>query len=473
MKSYQAPSDHQPIQPVSNISFIARIRSPIEEEENIVPYTNRQSSFDATHQNYNKTPIQSQTFTTPLNTSYISTKENAQSKSSTLFTLNSKSQTNLIITTQKALGNKFIQTNLTSLDDLEVNKGFLLKQYKSSFFELDRVYNDSQSLDTIYIEQIKDRINNMFIGVNSCILLFGATNSGKTYVLRGGRENNGNGILDRSVQDMFNLLDINRNYELKIRVGISAVLNNSCYDLLSYTNEQKKNNISNDSNLGGDNLNKVIILNKREFDVCYLDAMEKLEKIKKNEGSQFNIVISCILEDNSRSRTEISKIDFVKLVASEYGLPDSPTDELTGRERDVDHIETMGNNHIFISQQFHNNNEISTIKQQYSGSYNKMLSNELYSLSNLLCDREVVEEKSSNSNNLNYINNFNNKYSDCALVKILRSTIQGEFQKNNSKNKIIIISCLIPNVVPPVDSQNVLKVNLINCFYFNFSLFAG
>lgn len=105
--------------------------------------------------------------------------------------------------------------------------------------------------DQIYHEQIKEPISDMLTGKNSCVLLFGPSEGGKSYLLRGGE--NQKGLLDRAVDDLFNFVEINKQVNqgkanrsissYRLKTVIYYVYNDNIYDLLSGNSQQKQSKV--------------------------------------------------------------------------------------------------------------------------------------------------------------------------------------------------------------------------------------
>ncbi len=81
-------------------------------------------------------------------------------------------------------------------------------------------------------------ISNLFIGRNSCIFLFGPSESGKSFTLKEANLEEG-GLLGKSISDILNLVEISRQtgtgkrsivYSLKM--SIFQIYNDYCNDLL-------------------------------------------------------------------------------------------------------------------------------------------------------------------------------------------------------------------------------------------------
>ena len=124
----------------------------------------------------------------------------------TIFT--SYQQSNLILVSSKPIeGGTINQAFQTQNDLYDFGKNFLKE---SALFEFDKIYNESNSIDTIYKDLIKDNISNLFQKKNSCIILYGPIDSGKSFLLRGGATPSGgdSGLLYRGIRDIFRLISL-------------------------------------------------------------------------------------------------------------------------------------------------------------------------------------------------------------------------------------------------------------------------
>ena len=212
-----------------------------------------------------------------------------------------------LITTSKPLSEKFIKLNFKDSNDLKQNEAFLAKQYNANIYEFDSIYKNKISIDSIYIEVIKDKLNNLLKGKNISITLLGQSNSGKTYLLKG---NKSIGLLQRTIQDLFNLIEINsimntnEKSKIKLKLSIIYTSNNLIYDLI----KEKYINSENE---------QIEIKNKNEFDFFLDNSFINLEKHKKTDPNlNPNILISFSLfsnDDNFISQINFNKISSIQL----------------------------------------------------------------------------------------------------------------------------------------------------------------
>ena len=82
----------------------------------------------------------------------------------------------------------------------------------------------------------------MLMGKNSCILVFGPSQGGKSYTIRGGEKEKG--LLDKAVDDLFNFVEINQQInnqgkqnrtinKFRLKIVIYYVYEDKVYDLLN------------------------------------------------------------------------------------------------------------------------------------------------------------------------------------------------------------------------------------------------
>ena len=99
----------------------------------------------------------------------------------TIFT--SYQQSNLLLVSSKPIeGGTINQAFQTKNDLYDFGKNFLKE---SALFEFDKVYNESNSIDIIYKDLIKDNISNLFQKKNSSIIFYGPIEAGKSFLVRG------------------------------------------------------------------------------------------------------------------------------------------------------------------------------------------------------------------------------------------------------------------------------------------------
>ena len=340
----------------------------------------------------------------------------------TIFT--SYQQSNLILVSSKPIeGGTINQAFQTQNDLYDFGKNFLKE---SALFEFDKIYNESNSLDTIYKDLIKDNISNLFQKKNSCILLYGPIDSGKSFLLRGGATPSGgeSGLLYRGIRDIFRLISLynqaNTNTSsFLVKFCSYQIYLDNIHDLLTsdgyLINIEKylENNYINTNLIG---LKEKEIKNISEYESCMREVMHNRaiisQKLKVNDINRKSyFIISIRLEKKIYSKDGIliiddnfknySRIDFVELVSSNFG-----------------------NNSELIQE-----NDLSPKAMLYRNTDNVF---------NSLCENIVCSCNCTTPKN------------DSALTLALKNSI-------NPESNIVFINCVIPYESPPNFSYKAIK----------------
>ena len=316
----------------SNIKIITRLRGPTIKPHNPLPNTK-------------PSPSQIQLPSSPTS-SLTSLNETTKY---TIFTCTSQPSNTLIITPKPITG-KTISETFKIPSDLHDFSKTILKD--TTLLEFDNVYNEAHNLTTIYTDHIKDKVSNLFHGRNACILFFGPTDSGKSYLLRGGtdQKHNEQGLLSRAVNDLFTLIDLtsqtNNQHNTPqythyiVKCSAYQVYLNNVNDLLS--NEQRTITLDkyvddNGCNCRMKGLVHKEIRNKNEYDICIKEAVMRRKMLTQvykvsDLKRKSHFVISLHIERrewnggngvgkvNENANRNYAQIDFVELASSNYGL---------------------------------------------------------------------------------------------------------------------------------------------------------
>ena len=372
----------------------------------------------------------------------------------TMFT--SKDSSNVMLVSKKPIKGSTINEALKVCDNLYDFHNSILNE--TSLLEYDKIYNESHSIERIYNEVIKDNIAQLFNKKSSCIFFFGPSSGGKSYLLLGESEENNKknslhkdtskyksykknnkdnnkklegGLLRRSVNNLLNLLKINRQgneneniqNKYEIRLSIYQVYMDKIYDLL---NKKIKNisiqKIENDDDQNGSinlvGLTDIEIRSIQEYEKVLKDVdinkknLSKILKVK-NLNKNSHVVISLKLQkkiqnlvgtniSDNYTINSFSQIDFVEFVSSEIGLNDSLED---------------------------NNNDLS---------YEYNLYNNTKNVYNSIIDNIVCA------------NNGTTPKNESILSISLKNTLK-------TNNNIVFFNCVIPWEYPINDSYKALK----------------
>ena len=292
----------------------------------------------------------------------------------TMFT--SGDSSNIMLVSKKPIKGSTINDALKVCDNLYEFHNSILNE--TSILEYDKIYNETHTLEQIYNEIINDNITRLFHKNNSCILCFGPSYSGKTYLLFGEnnninniqnkknnkyhclkcnpllkddkKENLNKGLIKCSISKILNLIKINKQgndascntkdkYELKI--SIYQVYFDKIFDLLS--KDIKKINIQTNYdenkvlNVKLDLIDSEIrnihdyekIIKEVELNRKNLARNLKVKDFNKNSYFIISLKLRKKIENkvgnniiDNYTTDYFSQIDFVELVASEIGLDD-------------------------------------------------------------------------------------------------------------------------------------------------------
>ena len=432
MKSFENPS-----LTMHNVTIVTRLRSPNistkdPKKKNPKEKQTSKSSTKTSYQKNNNNNYTNKNKLSRINDSKSLKRANptiAQSKKGlteslqyTIFT--SYQPSNLILVSSKPIeGGTINQAFQTKNDLYDFGKNFLKE---SALFEFDKIYNESNSIDLIYKDLIKDNISNLFQKKNSCILLHGPIDSGKSFLLRGGNTQYGgeSGLIYRGIRDIFRLISLynqaNTNTSsFHVKFCSYQIYLDNIHDLLSKESfivtveKYLENNLVNTNLIG---LTEKEIKSIPEYESCMREAVHNRatlsQKLKINDINRKSyFIISIRLEKKIYSKDGIliiddnfknySRIDFVELVSSNFA---NNSDQIT-------------------------ENDMSPKAMLYRNTDNVF---------NSICENIVCSC------------NCTTPSSDCALTLALKNSI-------NPESNIVFINCVVPWESPPNFSFKAIK----------------
>ena len=432
MKSFENPS-----LTMHNVTIVTRLRSPNistkdPKKKNPKEKQTSKSSTKTSYQKNNNNNYTNKNKLSRINDSKSlkrANPTNAQSKKGlteslqyTIFT--SYQPSNLILVSSKPIeGGTINQAFQTKNDLYDFGKNFLKE---SALLEFDKIYNESNSIDLIYKDLIKDNISNLFQKKNSCILLHGPIDSGKSFLLRGGNTQYGgeSGLIYRGIRDIFRLISLynqaNTNTSsFHVKFCSYQIYLDNIHDLLSKESfivtveKYLENNLVNTNLIG---LTEKEIKSIPEYESCMREAVHNRatlsQKLKINDINRKSyFIISIRLEKKIYSKDGIliiddnfknySRIDFVELVSSNFA---NNSDQIT-------------------------ENDMSPKAMLYRNTDNVF---------NSICENIVCSC------------NCTTPSSDCALTLALKNSI-------NPESNIVFINCVVPWESPPNFSFKAIK----------------
>lgn len=284
------------------------------------------------------------------------------------------------------------------------------------------------------------------MGKNSCFLLFGPCDSGKSFSLRGDNNSSETGLLGRCMQDLFNLVEISKQANLNskgrnstffsLKLSVYQVYLDQVNDLL--TNQFNKNlkvekYYDSENNLCSTipDLTQKEIRNKKDYENILKEAMNfrKLlaQTLKVNEMKRkSHLVVSVLLDKhdrysegqgrtNEKSQDKFAQMDFVELAASNFGLSNFSENLKSFKSQSLlsDHTQ-----------------------------WDDLLYKNTSKVFNSICNNIVASTLGSSQ--------VSNPRYDTKLTLALKNTLRRDSQ-------IILFSCVSPDEEPPVSNFKSLK----------------
>ena len=372
----------------------------------------------------------------------------------TMFTSNNSS--NIMLVSKKPIKGSTINEALKVCNNLYEFHNSILNE--TSLLEYDKIYNETHSIDKIYNEVIKDNLSQLFHKKNSCIIFFGPSTGGKSYLLLGDNIENGNnyyhkinynnkynyngkpnndnkiklegGLLKRSIKNILNLIKINKQgnddksniqnkYEL--RLSIYLVYMDKIYDLLT----KKINNISIQKYYGDDQSININLVGLTELEIRSVEEYEKA--IKEVESNRKNLSQTLKVKNINKNSQTVISLKLQKKIQNTLGNSVSDNYSINCFSQ-IDFIE-LSPSEIGLNDKFQDNNDLS---------YEYNLYNNTKNVFNSICDN-IVSAK-----------NGTTPKKECMLTLSLKNTL-----KTNSN--IIFFNCVIPWENPINHSFKALK----------------
>ena len=229
-------------------------------------------------------------------------------------------QTELKITSVEGIkildSNSLIVTSDPSAPNKKTN---LIKEHQ---FFFDYVYGPTATQEAVYQGTAQKLLPDIINGFNATVFAYGATGSGKTYTMLG--TINKEGIMTRSISDLFKLLNSKKNKEFEMEVSYIEIYNEIIRDLLA---EGNVIDIHEDPNIG------VILQGVKEIEVENSDSFYDILSVgnkKRTTGSTNNnetssrshAVLRVNLHNKDRNSNDIvtGKFILVDLAGSEKDL---------------------------------------------------------------------------------------------------------------------------------------------------------
>ena len=360
------------------------------------------------------------------------------------------------------------------IDSVKINEILSLNKqnHNLNFVNCNKIYPELVPLDLIYQEILQNPINDLFYKKNSCIFFFGPTSGGKSYLLRGSpyKDENESGLLTRAINEIFQRLQFNSSFVLKI--SVYQIFLDKIYDLLSNDDNMELNievnysEINSNCNINILGLNKKEIKNSEDYDLTLREAIYNRRKlsqalgisnIKKKSHFIISLFLENIIDNNNNVGCEpFSQFDFVELISSNYGLLNENEENLDidktifGNSKEV--FNSVAENIICLSHNSYCDNDsllTLALKNTLKPSSNIIFANcvipwefplkDSYSaliFTNMLFNQIYKSENNSNINLLNNINSLNSNSGNSLTYMLDNSENNTNVNKNNIFNNI-------------------------------------
>ena len=399
----------------------------------------------------------------------------------TIFTPNNKTPSDIL----------YISENRINPERMNELLNMQNQNYNLNTLNFNKIYPEFIPLEVIYQQIVKTPINNLFCKKNACMLFFGPTLSGKSYLLRGSpfKDDNESGLLTRAINDIFQRLEFNNNFSLKI--SVYQIFLDKIYDLLSNDNNMELNidtnysEINNNCNINILGLNKKEIKNSNEYDLTLREAINNRRKLSQILGiidikQKSHFIISLFLEknignnNNNFEKITFSQFDFVELVSSNYGLFNENQNEILNNitiEQDIlrdtkEVFNSLAENIICLSNNsFINNDTLLTLalKNTMKSGSNIMFVNCVIpwefplkdSYSSLKFSNMIFNQINNNQNS-DSLNNINLKKN---IANNVTYSLDSSENNNIEKNNIIYRNINQNNIINNINNLGYEKMN--------------
>ena len=289
---------------MKNVTFITRMRgidNSSQKTKNIKTSTNLNDSKS----NINK----SKTFQKKNNKSAPKTLNNKikDNVKYTMFT--SGESSNIMLVSKKPITGSTINEALKVCNNLYDFHNSILNE--TSLLEYDKIYNEIHSIDKIYNDIIKDNIVQLFHKKNSCIFFFGPSQSGKSYLLMGEKDDNN----DNNKNKYYQKIDYNKRYNTKkpdqdnkkIEGGLLRRSVNNILNLINI-NKQGNDKLSNIQNKYELILSSYIIYLDKIYDLLSKEIRSISLKKYYDDNQNININLVGLTDAEIRSLSDYDKI---------------------------------------------------------------------------------------------------------------------------------------------------------------------
>ena len=226
-------------------------------------------------------------------------------------------------------------TNILGPGTIEINTGASEREPK--IFNLDAVVHDEAPQQDLFQLTAKHILTRVFSGFNGCIFAYGQTGSGKTYSMIGGNDVESEGVIPRTVRELFAKIEQEKNNKTYVVKGSFVEIYQEKLKDLLYTDDHKGSTstkppllIRHDTSPGGKGIyvtgvHERMLLTTQDVLTLLEDGMKtrtvgstNMNATSSRSHAVLSLLISCQDADDVEGYTRtVAKLHLVDLAGSE------------------------------------------------------------------------------------------------------------------------------------------------------------
>ncbi|EWS71122.1 kinesin motor catalytic domain protein (macronuclear) [Tetrahymena thermophila SB210] len=187
-------------------------------------------------------------------------------------------------------------------------------------FSFEKVFDETKTSDQIFTELGVQNIDQCFEGKNVCMFAYGQTSSGKTFTMKGTKENPG--IIPQTINHIFDKMD-NESVQLQIKVSFLEIYNETIIDLLNPKEQNIEIREHHSKGIYIQNLTEKVVQSKDEADQLYKqgEANRKFGETSQNtQSSRSHVIFRLnfeVRDSKNPTKTLQSVLNLIDLAGSE------------------------------------------------------------------------------------------------------------------------------------------------------------
>ena len=183
-------------------------------------------------------------------------------------------------------------------------------------FTFDNIIPSSQTNEELFENLIKQNIISLLKGINISLLIYGQTNSGKAFTMKGEPKSN-NGLIHLCLKEIFNTLNNPESGITKpfVKISFSEIYNETINDL--FDNNRKNLELKESPKGAYINNLSVYTISNYEKAIQLLNKIENNKNITKEKEGKSNYIFKLNIEFNIKEKKYFSQLNLIKLSGSE------------------------------------------------------------------------------------------------------------------------------------------------------------